>query len=67
MGSFSLWHWLIFLLMGFLVVFPTWRILHRVGLPGPLGLLALVPFLNLLMLWVFALVRWPIDRDRSAS
>lgn len=39
-----------------------WRILSRVGHPGPMGLLCLIPIVNFgIMLWC-AFGEWPIDR-----
>lgn len=35
------------------------RILRRAGYPGWWALLALVPLVNLVALWVFAYTRWP--------
>lgn len=42
-----------------LFIIPTWRIAKRAGFPGALSLLLLVPFLNLIVIWVFAFARWP--------
>jgi hypothetical protein len=42
-----------------LFIIPTWRIAQRAGFPGALSLLLLVPFLNLIVIWVFAFARWP--------
>lgn len=58
----SIWHlFILFILFGGLV--PLWRIVGRAGFPGALALLALVPIVNIVMLWVFAFVRWPINKD----
>ncbi|MDR7132820.1 hypothetical protein J2X06_000019 [Lysobacter niastensis] len=59
MGGLSIWHWVIALT--FLV--PLWRIVSKAGFPGPLSLLALVPLVNVVLLWVFAFARWPVERD----
>jgi hypothetical protein len=61
MGAFSIWHWVIVLL--FLVpAWPAWRISERAGLSGGWGLLMVVPIVNLIALWLFAFLSWPIDR-----
>jgi hypothetical protein len=45
---------------GFLAVcWPAARIAERLGFPRWLGLLAVVPGVNLLLLWFVALTRWP--------
>jgi hypothetical protein len=63
MGSFSIWHWLIVLIILLTYVVPAWRIVSKAGFPGALSLLMLVPFVNLIMLWVFAFTRWPNEKN----
>lgn len=69
MGSFSIWHWIIvlFIVLFCLAIFvvPTWRIVRKAGFPGALSLLALVPGVNLILLWVFAFVKWPNERKEA--
>lgn len=63
MGSFSLWHWLIVIVFIAVVAVPTVRIVRRSGRSGWWAILAFVPYVNLIALWVFAFVRWPaVDR-----
>jgi hypothetical protein len=62
MGSFSIWHWLIILIYVAIIIVPCWRIVSKAGYPGAWSLLALVPLVNVILLWVFAFVRWPIER-----
>lgn len=68
MGSFSVWHWVIALVMVLpllaLALVPAWRILHRAGFSGAWSLLLLVPGLNFLVPWVLAFVEWPNDSGR---
>lgn len=62
MGSFSVWHWLIVLL---LVVLPTWfggRIARKAGLSGVWGLGFVVPLTAIITLWVLAFREWPKAR-----
>ncbi len=47
----------------FIVVFPIWKILSRMGFSGWLSLLSLVPILNLVLLWVLALTKWPVEKQ----
>jgi uncharacterized membrane protein YhaH (DUF805 family) len=52
-----------------LLVIVAWlcaRILRRAGLPGWLALFVLVPGWNLLAVWVFAFVPWPVEGARRA-
>ena len=59
MGTFSVWHILILLIIFPIFLLPIAKILRRAGWSGWLCLLWIVPFLNLVMLWVFAYSRWP--------
>ena len=45
--------------MALLVVWPSGRICRRVGFSPWLGVLAIVPFANILLLWFIAMVPWP--------
>lgn len=64
MGAFSFAHWLVVLISGFVVVFPTWKILQRLGFTGWWSLLSIVPVVNLIMLWIVALTPWPIENQK---
>lgn len=48
------------LIMGIVMVIPFWRICHRLGYPGVLSLLVLVPMVNLVFLYYLAFARWPV-------
>ncbi|CDN55948.1 Hypothetical protein RG1141_CH36200 [Neorhizobium galegae bv. officinalis bv. officinalis str. HAMBI 1141] len=64
MGSFSIWHWLIVII--WLVVFgwPIAKILRRMGFSGWWAVIAFVPLVNIIGLWVVSVARWPvIDRQ----
>lgn len=63
MGTYSAWHWVIVLIVGFVWIFPTWKILRRMGFTGWWALLSIVPGLNLVLLWVVSLVKWPIENQ----
>jgi hypothetical protein len=65
MGSFSIWHWFVLLFFGVFWIVPIWRIVSRAGFSGIWSLLLFVPFVNFVMLWVFAFARWPRDREWS--
>jgi hypothetical protein len=41
------------------VAWPAGLICRRIGFPAMLGLLAVIPFANLVLLWVVALSPWP--------
>ena len=44
---------------GILIIWPSWRTCTKAGFPGPLGLMAIVPFLNLILLFILAFSEWP--------
>jgi hypothetical protein len=71
MGSMSVWHWLIMMVMLVMVpviwIVPVWRIVSRTGYSGAWSLLGFVPILNIILLWVFAFSKWPADRNREAN
>jgi len=58
MASFSIWHWLILLIMLGVVVFPVWRIVAKTGHHPILSLLLFIPIANLVVLWFLALSEW---------
>jgi len=63
MGSFSIWHWVIVILL----LLPLWffgRALGKAGFSPWWALLGLTPVVNLIMLWVFAFAKWPALPDR---
>lgn len=46
-----------------IVVVPAARICSRAGFPAWLGIAAVVPGANLLLLWFLAFAQWPARRD----
>jgi hypothetical protein len=50
-----------------LIVWPAWRICSRAGFPGALGLLIMVPLLNLVLLYVLAFGEWSALRNQKTS
>jgi hypothetical protein len=54
-------------LIGFLIfAIPGAMILRKAGYSGWWILISLVPILNIIMFWVFAFARWPIE-ERTAA
>lgn len=52
-------HWLWMLVIAVVVVVPAWKICQRTGYPGWLGILILVPVINLFLLYFLAFSNWP--------
>jgi len=50
-----------------LMLWLSVRVLHRAGLSGWWCLTALVPVVNMVMIWVFAFARWPALEARSGD
>ena len=65
MGSFSIWHWIVILFWIVIFVVPGWRIATKAGFSGALSLLLLIPLVNIIMIWVFAFVKWPNQREST--
>ena len=66
MTSFNLWHWIILILILVLNGVPIAKILSRAGVSRWWTIAFLVPFLNLVALWIFAYARWPaIERTEG--
>ena len=58
-------HWLFFIAVIVAVVYPIGRILSRLGFSPLWSLVAFVPFVNLVALWILAAIDWPDEKDRS--
>ena len=62
MGAFSVWHWLVVLMViaiNVVWLIPAIVILRKAGYSGWWCLLLFVPGVNIVMYWVFAFARWP--------
>jgi hypothetical protein len=70
MNTMSVWHWLIVIIYFVLIGVPVARILGRLGLSRWWVVLAFVPILNLIGLWILAFIPWRADStpaDRALS
>ena len=59
MAGYGLGHWLVFAVMVAVVLYPIGKILGRIGLSPFWSIVALVPLVNLVALWVLAFIDWP--------
>lgn len=64
MDSFSIWHWIIVLVICLVFVWPFWRITRRTGNPPIMSLMLFVPVLNLIFIYYLAFGRWPALESR---
>jgi len=63
MHSMGLWAWLLVIVVSLAMLYPYVRIIRRTGHSGWWLITMFVPILNVIMLWVFAFVKWPaVDR-----
>lgn len=58
-------HWLWMLVIAVAVVIPVWRICRRTGYPGWMGIMILVPVINLIFLYFMAFADWPAEKARE--
>ena len=68
MGLGPLWQTVILLVPLAIVVLVVWmvsRVLRKAGYSGWWSVTALVPLVNLVMLWMFAFADWPALRART--
>jgi hypothetical protein len=61
--QYGLVHWVVFIIVIALVLYPVGRIVKRIGFSPFWSVLVLIPLVNLIMLWVLALSDWPYDRQ----
>ena len=66
MGSWSIWHWVTFIVAVILILYPVGRILSRIGFSPFWSILTFVPLANIAGLWILALSSWPRDKGTSA-
>jgi len=59
MAAFSIWHWLILILLILLIVWPVRKILRRMGFSGWWAVVMFIPVANYIGLWVLAESPWP--------
>jgi hypothetical protein len=58
---------LMFLFLLALVGVPAWKIVKRTGLHPALSLLAFIPVVNIIFVWVFAFMEWPALKQNTAA
>lgn len=63
MGSFSIWHLLIIVVIVVSYIWPVSRLLHRTGHARFWVILGFIPLVNVIALWVWAYKPWPPARN----
>jgi len=59
MTDFMLHHFLMFALGAAFLLYPIGRILSRMGFSPFWSIFAVIPLVNLVLLWVVAVIDWP--------
>ena len=49
-----------------LCVWAYWRIFAKAGYPGAMGILTVIPLLNVIMLFFLAFSEWPVLKELKA-
>jgi uncharacterized membrane protein YhaH (DUF805 family) len=49
------------------ILVGIWRGVRRAGYSGAWSLLLLIPFVNVIMIWVFAFATWPVEEKGKAG
>jgi hypothetical protein len=62
--GYGLGHWLVFAILTAVVLYPLGRILNRIGFSPFWSVIALIPFVNLLALWLLAFRDWRRDSEK---
>jgi hypothetical protein len=63
MMGFGPAHWLFFAAIAAVILYPIGRILSRIGVSPFWSVLALIPLVNLVGLWVLAFADWSEPKD----
>ena len=63
MFSMLMFVWM--LIVGLLIILPLWKIFEKAGFSGPLAILMLIPFINILMIFYLAFTDWPALKGKQ--
>jgi hypothetical protein len=63
MGSMSIVHWVIIVVILANYVIPIVKIIQKGGYSGWWCILMFIPVINVIFLWIFTFARWPKLRD----
>ena len=66
MGDWSIGHWIMFAVIAALILYPTGRILSRMGFSPFWSVVAFIPLANIIGLWIVALAAWPRGKGTTS-
>ncbi len=61
LGGISIWQLMILFSLFIIPVFVFRPIAKKAGFSGWWGILMIIPFVNLILLWFFAFKKWPVE------
>ncbi len=64
--SIGLSELLVILVVGCLIIVPTWKIFSKAGYPGIMSFAMVVPILNIVMLCFLGFSEWPVLKELNA-
>ncbi|MDE2227769.1 MAG: hypothetical protein KGL11_01850 [Alphaproteobacteria bacterium] len=67
MAGYGFGHWLVFIVFIVVFIYPIGRILGRIGLSPLWSILAFIPIVNLIALWILAFAEWPQSGSRPST
>jgi uncharacterized membrane protein YhaH (DUF805 family) len=67
MAAYGLFFVIFFVLLFVLQIVIGWKIASKAGYNGALSLLLFVPFVNFIIILIFAFSEWPIQRQLRAA
>lgn len=66
MNMSSVWHWLLFAVAAASILYPTGRILSRIGFSPFWAAILFIPIANIVGLWMVAFSAWPRCKGLAA-
>lgn len=67
MGALAPLHWLILIAVATFFAWPAGLILRKAGFSPWWAILYVIPLINLVVIWVFALTRWPVEGQTTTK
>jgi hypothetical protein len=65
LGYETAFHWFWFFVLVAFILYPTGRILRRLGFSPLWSILMFLPLINVVALWVLAFAEWPTNETSS--
>ena len=65
MTGYGFGHWVFFVIMVGVVLYPAGRVLNRLGLSPFWSVLIFIPLVNVISLWILAFIDWPASTIKT--